>query len=80
MSSAPAGNASNARSSDPLTLYPMWGIGVGLDKWYPGNAYGIGVDIWADTEKIRDKEAEFSTLPPPAGAASPPSLKAQSQQ
>ena len=66
---APAGNASNARSSDPLTLYPLWGIGVGLDKWYPGNAFGIGVDIWADTEKIRDMETEFSTLPPPAGAA-----------
>ena len=66
---APAGNASNARSSDPLTLYPMWCMGIGLDKWYPGNAYGISVEIWADTEKIRDKEAEFSTLPPPAGAA-----------
>jgi hypothetical protein len=66
---APAGNASNARSSDPLTLYPLWSIGVGLDKFYPGNAFGIGVNIWADTGKIRDIGAEFSTMPPPAGAA-----------
>ena len=40
-----------------------------LDKWYPGNTYGIGINIWADTGQIRDKGAEFSTLPPPAGVA-----------
>ena len=64
-----AGNASNARSSDPLTLYPMWRIGVGLDKYYPGNVYGIYVDVWADTGQVRDMQEVFSTLPPPAGAA-----------
>lgn len=64
----PAGNASNARSSDPLTLYPMWGIGVGLDKFYPGDVYGIYVDVWADTGQVRDVQEVFSTLPPPAGA------------
>ena len=35
------GNATNAQSDDRLTLYPMWRIGVGLDKYYPGNVYGI---------------------------------------
>jgi len=29
------GNAPDARSSNPLELYPMWRIGVGLDKYYP---------------------------------------------
>ena len=64
----PVGNASNARSSDPLTLYPMWSIGVGLDKFYPGDVYGINVDVWADTGQVRDTQEVFSTLPPPAGA------------
>jgi len=62
------GNAANARSSDPLTLYPMWRIGVGLDKYYPGNVYGIYVDVWADTGQVRDIQEAFSTLPPPADA------------
>jgi hypothetical protein len=63
-----AGNATNARSSDSLTLYPMWRIGVGLDKYYPGNVYGIYVDIWADTGQVRDMQEAFSTLPPQANA------------
>jgi hypothetical protein len=63
-----AGNAVNARSSNPLTLYPMWRIGVGLDKYYPGNVFGIYVDIWADTGQVRGIQELFSTLPPPAGA------------
>jgi hypothetical protein len=56
-----AGSASNARDSDQLALYPMWHIGVGLDKYYPGNVYGIYVDIWADTGQIRDIYEVFST-------------------
>jgi hypothetical protein len=63
-----AGNASNARDSNQLALYPMWRVGVGLDKFYPGNVYGIYVDIWADTGQIRGIHEVFSTLPPPAGA------------
>ena len=59
-------NADNSRSEDLLTLYPMWRIGVALDKFYPGNVYGIYVDIWADTKEIRRVQAVFSTLPPPA--------------
>ena len=56
--------ADKARSDDPLTLYPMWRIGVGLDKFYPGNVYGIYVDIWADTKEIRHVQETFSTLDP----------------
>ena len=62
-----AGNAIGARSNDPLMLYPMWRIGVGLDKFYPGNVYGIYVDVWADTKQVRGVQEVFSTLPPPAG-------------
>ena len=56
--------ADRARSDNPLTLYPMWRIGVGLDKFYPGNVYGVYVDIWADTKEIRHVRAAFSTLDP----------------
>jgi hypothetical protein len=58
-------NTDNIRSEDCLTLYPMWRIGVGLDKYYPGNVYGIYVDVWADTGQIRDVQEAFSTLDPP---------------
>jgi hypothetical protein len=61
-----AGNADNARDSDQLALYPLWHIGVGLDKYYPGNVYGIYVDIWADTGQIKGINEVFSTLPSPA--------------
>jgi len=57
-------NADNPRSGDVLTLYPMWRIGVGLDKFYPGNVYGIYVDIWADTKEVRRVQAAFTTLDP----------------
>jgi hypothetical protein len=56
--------ADKARATDPLELFPMWRIGVGLDKFYPGNVYGIYVDIWADTKEIRHTQEAFSTLPP----------------
>jgi len=54
------------RNQDLLTLYPMWRIGIALDKFYPGNVYGIYVDIWADTKEIRHIKEVFSTLDPPA--------------
>ena len=57
--------AGKTRSEDLLTLYPVWRVGVALDKWY-GNLYGIEVDIWADTKEIRYVQEAFSTLLPPA--------------
>jgi hypothetical protein len=55
--------ADKQRDTDPLELYPIWRIGVGLDKFYPGNVYGINVEIWADTKEIRHIQEAFSTLP-----------------
>jgi hypothetical protein len=57
-------NAEKARSEDPLTLYPVWRIGLVLNKWY-GPLYGIEVDIWADTREVRSVQEAYSTLPPP---------------
>jgi hypothetical protein len=56
--------ADNSRGNDSLTLYPMWHIGVGLDKWYPGSVYGVYVDIWADTGQVRLVKEVFTSLPP----------------
>ena len=57
----------DAGSSNPrgngTALYPMWRIGVGLDHWYPGNVYGIYVNIWADTGKVKDVAEVASSLP-----------------
>lgn len=44
----------------------MWRIGIGLDKFYPGNVYGLYVDIWADTKQVRNIQEVFSTLDPPS--------------
>lgn len=52
------------RSQDPLTLYPMRQVWVSLDKFYPGNVYGIEVYIWADTGKIGHIQERFSTMLP----------------
>ena len=57
------GAAGNSRGSDPFALYPVWHIGVGLDKYYPGNVYGIYVDIYADTGQIKDVYEVYATLP-----------------
>ncbi|MCW3983265.1 MAG: hypothetical protein NWE96_04640 [Candidatus Bathyarchaeota archaeon] len=57
-------NADNPRTTDTLMLFPMWRIGINLDKFYPGNVYGIYVDIWADTKQVRDIEEVFTTLDP----------------
>lgn len=59
-----------ARGDDALTIYPMWRIGIGLDKFYPGNVYGIYVDIWADTKEVKQVQEVFSTLPPELVGAS----------
>jgi hypothetical protein len=59
--------AGQARSEDLLTVYPVWRIGIALDKWY-GNMYGIEVDVWADTGEVRRIQEAWSTLPPPEDA------------
>ncbi len=55
----------NQHSQDPSMLFPMWRIGIALDKFYPGNVYGIYVDIWADTKEVRHIKEIFSTIDPP---------------
>jgi hypothetical protein len=55
--------ANNPRCNDTLTLYPMWRIGIGLDHWYPGNVYGVYVDVWADTGEVKRVQEVFSSLP-----------------
>ena len=60
-------NASKARSTNALELYPAWRIGVALDKWY-GSLYGLEVEIWADTKEVRSVQEAWSTVPPPEGA------------
>jgi hypothetical protein len=55
--------ANKTRSEDSLLLYPVWRIGVALDKWY-GNMYGLEVDIWADTAEVRYVQEAWSSLSP----------------
>ena len=55
--------ANNPRSSDSSLLYPVWRVGVDLDKWY-GNLYGVEVDIWADIGQIRSIQEACSDLTP----------------
>jgi Divergent InlB B-repeat domain/PEGA domain len=64
------------RDEDPLTLYPVWRVGVALDKWY-GNMYGIEVDIWADTKEVRYVQEAWSTLTPQDGV---PAANVSSQE
>ncbi len=59
-------NADNARNKNPLTLYPVWRVGIALDKWY-GSLYGVQVDIWADTGEVRAVHEAWSTSDPPEG-------------
>ena len=56
-----------ARSEDLLELYPVWRVGIALNKWY-GQMYGIQVDVWADTGEVRCVQEAWSTMPPPEGA------------
>jgi hypothetical protein len=59
-------DADKTRNEDPLALYPVWRVGIQLNKWY-GNLYGIRVDIWADTEQVRYVQEAWSTSDPPEG-------------
>jgi parallel beta-helix repeat protein len=56
-------------SGGSLTLYPVWRVGVALNKWY-GNMYGIEVEIWADTGEVRSVQEAWSMMPPPENAES----------
>ncbi|MDR0470716.1 MAG: hypothetical protein LBH79_03175 [Nitrososphaerota archaeon] len=48
-----------------LALYPLCHVWVSLDKFYPGNVYGIEVFIWADTKEVCYVHERISTLDPP---------------
>lgn len=57
-------DADTPRNEDTLTLYPVWHVGISLNKWV-GYMYGIKVDIWADTGEVRDVQEVWSSMPPP---------------
>ncbi len=50
-------------NGDSLTLYPVWRVGVQLNKWY-GDLYGIEVDMYADTGQIISAKEALSSLHP----------------
>jgi len=54
-------DADNTRSEDVLELYPVWRVGLVLNRVY-GELYGIQVDIWADTKEVRSVKEEYSQL------------------
>jgi len=51
-----------ARDHDPFTLYPMRHVWVSLDKFYPGNVYGIEVFFWADTKSLYSIQERCTTF------------------
>lgn len=55
--------AITARSENPSTLYPVWAIGIALNRWY-GNLYGITVEIWADTKEVKATQEAWSMMTP----------------
>ena len=55
--------AEKVRDDNILTVYPVWRVGIALDKWC-GNMYGIEVDIWADTKAVRSVQEAWSNLLP----------------
>lgn len=46
-----------------FTLYPVWRVGVALNRWY-GNMYGLEVEIWADNGEIRSTQEAWSMMTP----------------
>jgi hypothetical protein len=54
-------DANKTRSEDVLELYPVWRVGLVLNRVY-GELYGIEVDIWADTKEVRSVREEYSEL------------------
>ncbi len=51
-----------ARDNDPFTLYPVRHVWVSLDKFYPGNVYGIEVFFWADTKSVYTIKERCATV------------------
>ncbi|MDT8781344.1 MAG: LamG domain-containing protein [Candidatus Bathyarchaeota archaeon] len=66
--------ADTPRSEDPLELYPIRHVWVSLDKFYPGNVYGINVYLWADTGDLAYIHQRVSSSDPP------PDLYASSEE
>jgi predicted PurR-regulated permease PerM len=62
-----------ARDHNPLILYPMFDVWVSLDKFYPGNVYGIEVFYWADTKQLYYMQERSSVLDPSIDLTSPQS-------
>jgi hypothetical protein len=58
-------SADTARDNNPLKLYPIRHVWVSLDKFYPGNVYGIEVLIWADTKEVFSVNERSTTIDPP---------------
>lgn len=54
-------DADKIRSENVLELFPVWRVGIVLNKVY-GELYGIEVDIWADTKEVRSVKEEYSQL------------------
>ena len=57
--------ADTPRSADALMMYPIRHVWVSLDKFYPGNVYGMNVYIWADTGEVCYIHERVSTMDPP---------------
>ena len=53
----------NAHPGGEFTLYPVWRVGVALNRWY-GNMYGLEVEIWADNGEIRSTQEAWSMMTP----------------
>ncbi len=53
-------------SQDPFELYPLRHVWVSLDKFYPGNVYGMNVYLWADTNEICYIHERVTTFDPPS--------------
>lgn len=54
-------DADTTRSKNSLEFYPVWKVGIVLNKVY-GELYGLEVDIWADTKEIRSVDEQYSQL------------------
>ncbi len=63
---APSLYVDKAHSQDLFELFPLRHVWVSLDKFYPGNVYGMNVYLWADTKDVCYIHERVSTSDPPA--------------
>ena len=61
-------DASKPRNEDTLMLYPVWRVGVALNRWYD-HLYGLEVDVWADTKEVKQIQEAWATISPEEIAA-----------